>query len=70
MNHYSECFLENENNRKHIYLTVSLFSVGNTKMKRDWDIPFTIRPCQVDFLFSVNVRIEKNLVHLFIIFHF
>ena len=27
---------------RYIYLTISLFSVDNTKMKRGWDIPFSI----------------------------
>ena len=39
-NHNSECFLDNENNRSHIYQTILMFSVDNTKMKRGWDIPF------------------------------
>ena len=40
MNHHSECFSDNENNRDHIHMIISLFSVDNTKMKRGWDIPF------------------------------
>ena len=40
MNHYSECFLVNENNRKYIDQTISLFSVDNTEIKEGWYIPF------------------------------
>ena len=35
----SECILDNENDRQQIYLIDSLLAVGNTKMKRGWDIP-------------------------------
>ena len=38
--HYSECFLDNKNNRWHIYLIILLVLVDNEKLKKGWDILF------------------------------
>ena len=44
--------------------------VFSWKPSGTWKKVFLLRPCQVDFLFSINVHIQNHPRHLFILFNF